>query len=642
MAKVFASPSIAEIDKMNKYFSYGTSYFYSQKLQDAIDTYKKINQVTDGNYWTSISILDAVWGAFKDRSDKTKKEEIEQAGDRLAEVIFAKIKEEMAEKTAAATSATPPAAPTTPSGSSAATSSSFSLTAARKTAEPATKATPAPAPPATAGTKATVATAGRKKKEVTFAQANQTVPAASAEIEQNLANIYYRNKAGQKDESMYFSKNLENTLLEYYAKFKKEGFNNDSINVSQDIWDNFITGDPKLRKEMGDLISDSIQEKIKEKEASLLNKAAAASKSNMANLPPVVKSVGQKDDKHTTAAAAATDAASPPLAAASSFSLSSHKTAASGTAPSSAAASRPPAKSAAAASGTAASGTAATTPSAIAAKMSAVASKASALAQDAGEDANKLGEKQQKSSAPKTMQHQYNAAAQGVKSGTGIGPGSGSRLVDMVEQQPIGCTGDMGDRTQEQYIKDSQEIAEKIKENYQDENVTCTCDEKGTIIATIPFNDGSEDQVTRSLDPATNTPKVTLTNPPDDLSITIMLEMNGDITPLKVTHPCEDEDVALRLFEASVISGRSLELHDDDFKMLSDSGNPRFKYLLSLQEEGNEEALKTFRDNVQEHEKTKGPWKFGQSVNTELQSLIDSAPTPTPSPDKLHFSGPKG
>lgn len=210
---------------------------------------------------------------------------------------------------------------------------------------------------------------------------------------------------------------------------------------------------------------------------------------------------------------------------------------------------------------------------------------------------------------------------------------SATRLVDLAVKAAMDWSGNMQGRTPEKYKEETSKLAGLIHQKYSKMGVECQYDNKTDILTTrIPhvedYPGGStEDQLIRSLDHH-NIPKVTLSNPPDDVSINIMLEMNGDIMPLKMTQPCGDELIAIKLLEASLISGRPIELHPEDIKMLQDTHdaklNARFHYLESLKR-GNGTHLKTLREQVKIFEATKGAGSWQLGLSDIPQNVMKSA-----------------
>lgn len=182
------------------------------------------------------------------------------------------------------------------------------------------------------------------------------------------------------------------------------------------------------------------------------------------------------------------------------------------------------------------------------------------------------------------------------------------RLKALALEEPLECYGQA--INYKQYMKNTEDLYKNIPKDYPIDVYSKL--EEDTLTVTVPSQDDeSEDVIVRSYDKKMGCPKVSITNPQDDHSIILMLDMNKDLMPLKMINPCNHPETAMRIFEASVISGRPLELHPDDHDMLnrSDQYRKRYQYLTSLLQENGKAQLDTFRKFATENE----DWKFAAS-----------------------------
>jgi hypothetical protein len=187
-----------------------------------------------------------------------------------------------------------------------------------------------------------------------------------------------------------------------------------------------------------------------------------------------------------------------------------------------------------------------------------------------------------------------------------------SRLKALALETPIEYIGKAMD--QKTYVQNTEHIYENIHEDFPEDIFPEMDPDTNTLTVSIPSQDNtSEDVIIRSYDSVKKHPKLSITNPPDDHSIIILLDMNKDMMPLTMTNPCHNENTAIRIFEASVISGRPVNLAPEDSALLRSSKEygKRFHYLESLLQPNGTEQLKVFKKWATENEDFK--WQLGVS-----------------------------
>lgn len=160
------------------------------------------------------------------------------------------------------------------------------------------------------------------------------------------------------------------------------------------------------------------------------------------------------------------------------------------------------------------------------------------------------------------------------------------------------------------YLKSTEDLHKSIQAN-PTKGLSAVMDDQGVLKVYRSTQGKNEDVFSRSYDEKNHCAKVTLKNPPSDENIKMMLDMNRDLLPLQMTSPCKNENTCIRLLEASIISGKQLELHDQDIAMLERSKEygARYRYLTGLEQEGSEAHLSAFRKFATD----KTDWKFGES-----------------------------
>ena len=216
---------------------------------------------------------------------------------------------------------------------------------------------------------------------------------------------------------------------------------------------------------------------------------------------------------------------------------------------------------------------------------------------------------------PQGMHFGYNMVRHGIEA-----------LADLPAIDPqLVANGQLNRATPEQFHAESQRIDQIINSDrkYTDAGITSTYDQGILKVFDERTNEPEKPVLERSLivDPVMNvsTPKIKLKNPPvNDLWITLLFEKNRDIMPLKMTKPCRNKEVALRIFEASLIAGSPIELDPADIRdlnSLQDSADEnnrrifqRFNNLSALAE-GNQ--LDAFRAHVKTVKDSGEEWALG-------------------------------
>ena len=178
----------------------------------------------------------------------------------------------------------------------------------------------------------------------------------------------------------------------------------------------------------------------------------------------------------------------------------------------------------------------------------------------------------------------------------------GRKLADLVEETPISASAEpMDPKKHSEYLDNLKKrldgFRDKNDEDY--DNVQVEKTDKGmTITVGLKDEHGNDASETITHSYEKGCPRVTMTNPPSDQSIFLFMQSSKGIAPLTLEKPCGNAETAMRLFEASVISGVKTELTDDDKQLLESSPEYRDRYatLKLLENPANSGALKTFRE----------------------------------------------
>lgn len=178
--------------------------------------------------------------------------------------------------------------------------------------------------------------------------------------------------------------------------------------------------------------------------------------------------------------------------------------------------------------------------------------------------------------------------------------GQGKKMADIVELK--------GDKANfNTYLENTAKFQENVTKQYPGLETQYE-ETSGTLKASINTKNGNKGELIRSFDKSENCPKITVSNPPSDEAIILLLDISSDMKDLKMDKPCNDVDTALRLYEASILASNPLKLHADDIKMLEN--NERYSALTNMLLEDKKELLASFKDAYHNNQKT---WKLGVS-----------------------------